>query len=178
MPTMTEPQRNLLWVQYDGPTNSQPRKPAFAVKQHVMRDFVERKSAVAARQMVVRRKSPLHRSQPRTRTAVKPPVLPHPAPALVCDKDRIVYRAAWWHRFAKPQTSDQGAALWKHRNKQEWNLEFWHAARMDETLLEVFICLATTKEAIVRNVQDTRAYYRHKGKAIALVSQDVNSKPK
>jgi len=36
------------------------------------------------------------------------------------------------------------------------------------------MCLSAAKEIIVKELVDTRAYYRHKGKAISLLSQDVN----
>lgn len=131
---------------------------------------------MANKQVVVRRKGKPHNPGPDNRTPPKPLIPLHPTPALICDKDRTVYHAAWWHQYAGPQLPSQGPLPWQHKNKLDWNLEFWQAARLDQTLLEVFICLAAVKRATIEDSSDVRPYYHHKGKAIALVSEDVNSR--
>jgi hypothetical protein len=55
-----------------------------------------------------------------------------------------------------------------------WNAGFWEHARQDETLLEVFMAYAAAKEAAVKRLPDAPAYYRHKGKALTLLSEDVD----
>jgi hypothetical protein len=39
------------------------------------------------------------------------------------------------------------------------------------------MCFSAAKEIAVKGSRDLRAYFRYKGRAIAMVSQDVNRKP-
>jgi hypothetical protein len=52
----------------------------------------------------------------------------------------------------------------------------WRVAQIDRTFFEIFMCLSAAKEVFVKKSSDTRAYYRHKGRAISLLSQAVNRK--
>ena len=102
-----------------------------------------------------------------------------PVAALTFEKDRIVYQAAWWHCY-RPDVTRKGD--WIGSCRHAWNVGFWEFAKTDDTLREIFLSFAAAKEAAVRlscgSDPDTiklhsRAYLNHKGKAIQLVSKDI-----
>lgn len=177
---MTSIQGNLLWIEYDGSAKPQSHETRSALKQHVMLNFLDKKAPVAQDKALARRKSPLHeeRIANARRVLLQPLVCPQPRPALVCHEDQLVYRAAWWHTYVHPDfaTIPSHVPTWQHDCKQIWNAGFWEFARVDETLLEVFMAFAAAKEATVKRLSDAPAFYRHRGKALTLLSEDVDGK--
>lgn len=101
--------------------------------------------------------------------------IPSPRKALVSDGDYVIYQSAWWHQHGRPSRQQFQPYGWQQKCKDDWNVGFWQAAQSDRTLLEVFKCFATAKETAVRGLLDNHMYHHHKGKAIALVSKDINS---
>jgi hypothetical protein len=178
---MTSTQGNLLWIEYDGSAKHQSHEARSALKQHVMLNFLDKKApSVAQEKPLARRKSPLHeeRIANARRVLLQPLVCPQPRPALVCHEDQLVYRAAWWHTYVHPDfaTVPSHVPTWQHDCKQRWNAGFWGFARVDETLLEVFMAYAAAKEAAVKRLPDAPAFYRHRGKALTLLHEDVDGK--
>lgn len=112
-----------------------------------------------------------------TRASSRVAYFPPPAPGLINEEHRAIYQAAWWHRYALPGHPPQDQLDWQQKCKNQWNEQLWEIAKVDKTMLEVFMCFAAAKENAVRHSHDTRAYYHHKGKAITLVYQDVNRNP-
>jgi hypothetical protein len=47
-------------------------------------------------------------------------------------------------------------------------------AKDDSTFLEIFMSFSAAKEIALTGSRDLRPYFRHKGRAISLVSRDVN----
>ena len=177
---MTSIQKNLLWIEYDGSAKPQSDETRSALKQHVMLNFLDKKAPVAQNKALARRESPLHeeRIANARRILLQPLVCPQPRPALVCHEDPLVYRAAWWHTYVHPDfaTVPSHVPTWQNDCKQRWKTGFWGFARMDETLLEVFMAYAAAKEAAVKRLSDAPAFYRHRGKALTLLSEDVDGK--
>jgi hypothetical protein len=50
----------------------------------------------------------------------------------------------------------------------------WNLATEDKTFFEIFMCFSAAKDIAVKGPRDLRPYFRYKGKAIAMVTQDVN----
>lgn len=146
-------------------------------KQHVMLDFLDKKARYRQPSTLARRKSAQHDAARAKRALLSRLICPEPAPALVCHKDQLVYRAAWWHSYTLPQLLEgtfNDVPDWQLECKRVWRVGFWEVARLDETLLELFLSLAAAKEAAVKRLKDAPAYYRHKGKALEMLSEDVN----
>jgi hypothetical protein len=101
---------------------------------------------------------------------------PPPAPGLINDEQRSVYSAVWWHRYHAPGLRDQERLDWQEKCRMYASEILWNVAKSDKTFFEIFMCLSAAKEIVVKESGDTHAYYRHKGKAISLLSQDVNRK--
>jgi hypothetical protein len=175
---MTSTQGNLLWIEYDGSAKHTSHETRSALKQHVMLNFLDKKTPDAQGKALVRRKSPLHEGRivNARRIVLDPLICPQPRPALVCHEDQLVYRAAWWHTYVHPDfaTIPSHVPTWQHDCKQIWNAGFWEYARLDETLLEVFMAYAAAKEAAVKRLPEAPAFYRHRGKALTLLAEDVD----
>jgi hypothetical protein len=176
---MTSTHGNLLWIEYDGSAKPQSHETRSALKQHVMLNFLDKKAPNAQDKALARRKSPLPQERIlNARRLLKPLICPQPQPALICHEDQLVYRAAWWHTYVHPDyaTIPSHVPNWQNDCRQRWNAGFWELARLDETLLEVFMTYAAAKEAAVKRLHDAPAYYRHRGKAITLISEDVDGR--
>jgi hypothetical protein len=176
---MTGPQGNLLWITYDGSTAQRPRELRSALKQHVMLNFIDKKAHEDQGRNLARRRSPSHEDAISVRRkSLEPLACPQPTSALVCHEDQLVYRAAWWHCYVHPDflTAQADVPRWRLDNKQMLNAGFWEVARQDQTLLEVFMSFAAAKEAAVKSLLDAPAYYRHRGKALKLLADDVNGR--
>ena len=178
---MTGTQGNLLWIEYDGSAKHPSHETRSALKQHVMLNFLDKQAPNARGKSLTRRRwTPPHEEEDvvneRRRALLRPLVCPQPTPALVCHEDQLVYRAAWWHTYVHPDFMEVPSHVptWQIDCKQRWNAGFWEYARLDETLLEVFMTYAAAKEAAVKHLPDAPAYYRHRGKALNLLSEDVD----
>lgn len=146
-------------------------------KQHVMLDFLDKKARHHQSNTLARRRPPQHDAARAKRVLLNRLICPEPTPALVCHKDQLVYRAAWWHSYTLPHFLEEkfkDVPDWQLECKRVWRIGFWEAARLDETLLELFLSLAAAKEAAVKRLKDAPAYYRHKGKALEMLSEDIN----
>ena len=144
------------------------------MKQHVMLDFLDKK---AQSKGSVGRKSPQHDANRAKRALLQRLICPEPTPALVCYEDQLVFRAAWWHNYAHYDsrlTRSNDVPKWQLQCKRDWHTGLWEVARLDETFLETFLSLAAAKEAAVKHLADAPAYYRHKGKALKLLAEDIN----
>jgi hypothetical protein len=176
---MTGPRGNLLWITYDGSTRQRPRELRSALKQHVMLNFIDKKAHEDGGRVEARRRSPSHVDAISVRRkSLEPLTCPQPTIALVCHEDQLVYRAAWWHCYVHPDflTVQADVPRWRLDNKQMLNAGFWEVARQDQTLLEVFMSFAAAKEAAVKCLPDAPACYRHRGKALMLLADDVNGR--
>jgi hypothetical protein len=98
-----------------------------------------------------------------------PPVL-----GLVNDEHRSVYNAIWWHRYASLGLPARDEMDWTQKYRLEASELLWHLAREDKTFREIFMCFSAAKEIAVKRSRDFRTYFRHNGKAISLVLQDMN----
>lgn len=174
---MAATQGNLLWIEYDGSAKQTSHEIRSTLKQHVMLNFLDKKAPNAHGKVLARRKSP-PREEDARRILLDPLVCPQPTPALVCHEDQLVYRAAWWHAYVHPDftTTPPHVPTWQHECRRKWNVGFWDLARVDETLLEVFMTFAAAKEAAVKRLSDAPAFYRHRGKALTLLAEDINGK--
>jgi hypothetical protein len=103
--------------------------------------------------------------------------IPSPKATLVRDDDRVIYQASSWHRYVRPSHQQSRVDGWQQKCKDDWNVSFWQAAQRDNSLLKVFICFAVAKESALTGALKSHAYYHHKGKAMTLVSHDINSNP-
>jgi len=177
---MTGTQRDLLWIEYDGSAKASSHETRSALKQHVMLNFLDKKAPDAQVNVLARRKSPRRKEHTGNarRVLLEPLACPQPTPALVCHEDQLVYRAARWHAYVHPDftTAPSDLPTWQKDCKLRWNSAFWEFARLDETLLEVFMAYAAAKEAAVKCLNTAPAYYRHRGKALTLLSEDVDSR--
>lgn len=178
---MTGTQNNLLWIEYDGSAGHRSHELRSALKQHVMLNFLDKKHPDAKGKALARRKTPPREDDTASarRVLLEPLICPEPTPALVCHEDQLVYRAARWHSYIHPDftTTPSDVPSWQQDCKLRWNAGFWELARVDETLLEVFMAYAAAKEATVKCLPDAPAFYRHRGKALVLLSEDVDGKP-
>lgn len=191
--SMPVAQSTLLWVQHD---DSSRRKLRSSIKQHVMIDYHNKKEkrvqvvdlprplisyskdrTTREQQAIISpHASPLGAPSKAKQTPLHVAYYPPPVPGLINDEHRSIHNAIWWHRYNAPDPQDPDEMDWLQKCKHEANRLLWDIARVDKTFLEIFMCLSAAKEIVVRESTDTRAYYRHKGRAIALVSQDVNRK--
>jgi hypothetical protein len=176
---MTAPQGNFLWIEYEGSTGKCPSQLRSAQRQHVMLNFFAQKDPRDQRKTATCR-GPLPReiTDSADRDLFEGLSCPEPTPALVCARDQLVFRAAWWHCYTDPRLSEPSTDVpdWQQDCKRMWNAGFWQLARLDETLLEVFMGFAAAKEAVIKCLPDAPAYYRHKGKALTLLAKDIDSK--
>jgi hypothetical protein len=178
-PKMAGPQRNLLWIGYEGSTGKHPSQLRSALRQHVMLNFFAQKAPQDQREIATcRRPLPRENTNSADRGLLEWLACPKPTPALVRDRDQLVFRAAWWHCYTDPRLSEPITDVpgWQQDCKRTWNAGFWQLARLDETLLEVFMGFAAAKEAVIKCLPDAPAYYRHKGKALTLLAKDIESK--
>jgi hypothetical protein len=170
---------NLLWIEYDGSSRRQTHQLRSTLRQHVMLNFVAQK-AIHDQSEIATCKTPAPNDSAISadRDMLERLAYPKPTPALVLDRDQLVYRAAWWHYHTDPGLSTPLANVtdWPQGWKRTWKAAFWKMAKLDETLLEVFMGFAAAKEAGVRCLPNAPAYYRHKGRALTLLAKDINSK--
>jgi hypothetical protein len=175
---MTGSQGDLLWLTCDGPAGQYSSKLRSAVKQHVMLNFFDKRFPQAQDNTLVQRKSSSRKNAVSTkRIPVGPLPCPQPVPALVRDEDQLVYRAAWWHCYVHPDFSAPrlDTPNWQQDGKRKWHAGFWELARLDETVLQLFMSFAAAKEAVVRHLPDAPAHWYHRGKALRLVAEDIES---
>ena len=185
----------LLWIHHDDPTHRSTSESS-TVRQHVMVDYHTKKAKrLQGSQIAGKSKSADRRIKHTLARAehvpVKPPTSsvstakqtsrhvacsPPPAPGLINDEHRSVYNAIWWHRYAALSLSNRDAMDWQDKCKVDASETLWRVAQIDRTFFEIFMCLSAAKEVLVKKSSDTRAYYRHKGRAISLLSQAVNRK--
>lgn len=97
-------------------------------------------------------------------------------PALILAKDKEIYQAAWWHSLNICQTTQRNG--WIDVCRSQWGQGFWEFARGDGTLREIFLSYAAAKEASVKSLSDSRAYFIHKGRAMRLVAEDLEREGK
>lgn len=92
-------------------------------------------------------------------------------PSLLIPEDNAIYQAAWWHSLNICQTEQRNG--WIDVCRNQWGQGFWEFAKEDGTLREIFLSYAAAKEAAVKSLSDSRAYFVHKGRAMRLVAKDL-----
>jgi hypothetical protein len=185
--------RALLWIHHDSSTRSNP--PAFTstVRQHVMLNHFTRKGKRGGKPHIVGKSTPDDETKDRDTKAEevavnqleafssdpkrKPLPLAYyspPTPGLTNDEHRSIYKALWWHRFSLVDPPEQEAMDWTQKYRVHASELLWELAKDDRTFLEIFMCFSAAKEVALTGSRDLRPYFRHKGKAISMVSRDVN----
>jgi len=170
---------SFLWIEYEGSTGQYTHPLRSALRQHVMLNFFAQKAVHdESKSTMCKRLPPNENTNSAELNLLEQLACPTPTPTLVRDQDQMVYRAAWWHCYTDPSLSTPFADVpdWQQDCKRTWNAAFWQMAKLDETLLEVFMGFAAAKEAAVRCLTDAPAYYRHKGRALTLLAKNINSK--
>jgi hypothetical protein len=189
--------RTLLWVHHDNdPTRPKSHELSATIKQHVMVNYYSQKAKQVQETQVGRRSS---RAKAQTKivttradqTAVglrdaslsKPKQthlvvaeIPSPAPGLINDEHRGIYNAIWWHRYAPLDLPEPDETHWSQKYRTVASELLWKLATEDKTFFEIFMTFAAAKEIAVKGSRNLRPYFRYKGRAIAMVSQDVNRK--
>jgi hypothetical protein len=189
----------LLWIHHDDdPALPKSHELSATIKQHVMVNYHTQKAKQAQETQVARRSSRAKaqtkdgtRSTRAEQIAIGPLVmssskserkLPHvakppsPASGLIGDDHRNIYNAIWWHRYAPLDLPERDKMDWSQKYRFESNELLWNLATEDKTFFEIFMCFSAAKEIAVKGSKDLRPYFRYKGRAIAMVSQDVNRK--
>jgi len=184
----------LLWIHHDDPARPNTNEISFTIRQHVMVDYHTKKAkqgqgtqvAANTRQHSTRIKdgiSTAGRLAVKTRNVsslepkqTRPQVtyLPPPAPGLINEEHRSIYNAIWWHRYTPLSLPERDKMDWRQKYRFEASELLWTLAREDKTFFEIFMCFSAAKEIASKGSRDFRAYLRHKGRAIAMVSRDVN----
>jgi hypothetical protein len=184
----------LLWIYHNDPAYLNAHELSFTIRQHVMVNYHNKRAkrvqetqvagkprpvttqtkdgTTRAEQIAVnpRDVSPLKPSRTHLHVAYFPP----PAPGLINDEHRSIYNAIWWHRYTPLGLPEQDKMDWIQKCRFEASELLWHLAKEDKTFFEIFMCFSAAKEIAVKGSRDLRAYFRHKGRAISMVSQDVN----
>jgi hypothetical protein len=187
----------LLWIHHDDdPALPKSHELSATIKQHVMVNYHTQKAKQAQETQVARRSSRAKaqttdgstRAEQTTvvsrfmssskskQTQVVVKELPPPAPPLIGDEHRDIYNAIWWHRYAPPDLPEPDETHWSQKYRVVASELLWNLATEDKTFFEIFMTITAAKEITVKGSRDLRAYFRHKGRAIAMVSQDVNRK--
>jgi hypothetical protein len=183
----------LLWIHHDDDSTHELRS---TIKQHVMVNYHTQKTKQAETPQVSKSNRAKVQTKGGTIRAERIPVssrpvsssihkqahlhvanLPSPAPGLINDEDRSIYNAIWWHRYAPLNLPERGKMDWSQKYRLYASELLWNLATEDKTFFEIFMCFSAAKEIAVKGSRDLRAYFRYKGRAIAMVSQDVNRKP-
>jgi hypothetical protein len=97
---------NLLWIEYDGSSGRQTHQLRSTLRQHAMLNFVAQKALHDQSEIATwKTPAPNDRTISADRDMLERLACPKPTPALVVDRDRLVYRAAWWHCYTDPDLS-------------------------------------------------------------------------
>jgi hypothetical protein len=190
----------LLWVHYDDdPTRPKSHELSATIKQHVMVNYYSQRAKQVQETKVVRRSSRAKAQSLQTtfvttrgnQTTVSSrdasssklkqthfvlAKIPSPAPGLISDEYRGIYNAIWWHRYAPLDLPEPDETHWSQKYRTVASELLWKLATEDKTFFEIFMTFSAAKEIAVKGSRDLRAYFRYKGRAIAMVSQDVNRK--
>lgn len=187
----------LLWIHHDDdPALPKAYELRSTIKQHVMVNYHTQKTKQAEKTQVFIKSSRSNaRIKDGTKSAKQITVSPHfvpsstpkqthidvahhpsPAPALIDDEHRSIYNAIWWHQYAAVDLPKRDKMDWSQRYRAEASELLWNLATEDKTFFEIFMCFSAAKEIAVKGSRDLRPYFRYKGKAMAMVSQDVNRK--
>ncbi|KXT08987.1 hypothetical protein AC579_69 [Pseudocercospora musae] len=70
------------------------------------------------------------------------------------------------------------SGYWIAECRTTWSQGFWEFAKEDTTLREIFMCFAAAKEAAVRDAAESKFYFAHKGRAMQLIRNDLQSEGK
>jgi hypothetical protein len=183
----------LLWIHHDDdPALPKTHELRSTIKQHVMVNYHAQKTKRARNPQVVSKSSRAEAQTTRAEhvavgqrdvSSLKPKRthlivagIPSPAPGLIGDDHRNIYNAIWWHRYAPLALPKPDEMDWAQKWRVEANELLWNLATEDKTFFEIFMCFAAAKEIAIKGSTDLRAYFRYKGRAITMVSQDVNRK--
>jgi hypothetical protein len=184
----------LLWVNYDSSTPSNPRGFTSTIRQHVMLNHFTRKAKRGEQSQIAGKSTPDNKTKDgdtrAEKHAVNPPEAfpldfertplplayysPPPTPGLTNDEHRSIYKAIWWHRFSPLELPKQDEMDWTQKYRVHASELLWELARSDKTFLEIFMCFSTAKETALTGSRDLRPYFRHKGRAMSMISRDVN----
>jgi hypothetical protein len=184
----------LLWVNYDSSTPSNPRGFTSTIRQHVMLNHFTRKAKRGEQSQIAGKSTPDNKTKDgdtrAEKHAVNPPEAfpldfertplplayysPPPTPGLTNDEHRSIYKAIWWHRFSPFDPPEREAMDWTQKYRVHASGLLEELAKDDSTLLEIFMSFSAAKEIVLTGSRDLRPYFRHKGRAISLVSRDLN----
>ena len=189
----TNTSRALLWIHHDSSTRSNP--PAFTstLRQHVMLNNFTRKGKRGGKSQIVGKSTADDKAKDRDTRAEEFAVNPleafssdlertplplacysPPTPGLTNDEHGSIYKAIWWHRFSSFDPPEPEAMDWTQKYRVHASELLWELAKDDKTFLEIFMCFSAAKEIALTGSRDLRPYFRHKGRAISMVSRDVN----
>jgi hypothetical protein len=184
----------LLWVNYDSSTPSNPRGFTSTIRQHVMLNHFTRKAKRGEQSQNAGKSTPDNKTKNGDTRAEKhavnpleafpsdlerPPLplayySPPPTPGLTNDEHRSIYKAIWWHRFSPFDPPEREAMDWTQKYRVHASGLLEELAKDDSTFLEIFMSFSAAKEIALTGSRDLRPYFRHKGRAISLVSRDLN----
>ena len=193
MAASTNTSGSLMWVHYDSSTRSNPRGFTSSVRQHVMLNHFTRKAKRGEKSQTVGKSTADKETKDRDTRAEELAVNPleafssdfershlplayysPPTPGLANDEHRSIYKALWWHQFSPFDPPEQEAMDWTQKYRIHASGLLEELAKDDATFLEIFMCFSAAKEIALTGSRDLRPYSRHKGRAISLVSRDVN----
>lgn len=183
----------LLWIHHDSSTRSSPHGFTSTVRQHVMLNHFTRKANRGQKAQITGDSTPDNRTKDHDigaeelatnplealssdleRTPLPLAYCPPPTPGLTNDEHRSIYKAIWWHRFSPVDRPQQEAMDWTQKYRVHASGLLEELAKDDRTFLEIFMCFSAAKEIALTGSRDLRPYFRHKGRAISMVSRDVN----
>jgi hypothetical protein len=176
----------LLWIHNDGSVQSNTHDVTSSVRQHVMLNHLTRKAKQRQETQIVGKSMPDNRTKDGVTRAedvsssdLEPTLFPleyhpPPTPGLTIHEHRRIYKAIWWHRFSPLGLPKQDEMDWTQRYRFHASELLWELARDHKTFLEIFMCFITAKETALTGSRDLRPYFRHKGRAMSMVSRDVN----
>jgi hypothetical protein len=183
----------LLWLHYDGSTQSNTHGVNSTVRQHVMLNHSTNKAKRRQKPQIVSKSTPANNTQNDDTRAEEPALNPlsatssnlerallsldyhtAPTPGLTNDEHRSIYKAIWWHRFSPLELPKQDEMDWTQKYRVHASELLWELARSDKTFLEIFMCYGAAKEIALTGSGDLRLYFRHQGRAISMVSRDVD----
>jgi len=193
MAANTNTSRDLLWIHHDSSTRPSPHGFTSTVRQHVMLNHFTRKGKEREKPQIVGKSTPGDKTKDRDtreeelavnplgafssdleRTPLPLAYYSPPTPGLTNDEHRSIYKALWWHRFSSFDPPEPEAMDWTQKYRVHASELLWELAKDDKTFLEIFRCFSAAKEIALTGSRDLRPYFRHKGRAISMVSRDVN----
>lgn len=194
MAANTNPSSPLLWINYDSSTPSNPQGFNSTVRQHVMLNHFTRKAKRGEKPQIAGKSKPDIETKDGDTEAEELPVNPPEAlssdlerkplplayysppltPGLTNDEHRSIHKAIWWHRFSPFDPPEREAMDWTQKYRVHASGLLEELAKDDSTFLEIFMSFSAAKEIALTGSRDLRPYFRHKGRAISLVSRDVN----